>query len=237
MQNNSLLNSKSGYNGCTRGLKGEQIWNLNMTDDQKALQLQNLHRSMVELSLAYDATLEGFARAMDLREREADGHILRVAEMTVHLAISIGVKDAEILNIRRGAYLHDIGNMAIPDLILHKPGSLNDEELSLVRMHPQYAYNLLISIPFLFPALDIPHCHHEKWDGSGYPGGLKGEAIPLAARIFAIVDVYDTLTSNRPYRPAWPKGEALEYIREQSGKHFDPKIVDAFLRFIPTLKS
>jgi HD-GYP domain-containing protein (c-di-GMP phosphodiesterase class II) len=198
--------------------------------DKEKNQIQNLQRNVVELSMAYDATIEGFARAMDLREGEAEGHIHRVAEMAVDLAMAMGMDEADCQHIKRGAYLHDVGKMGIPDVILQKPGSLNDEETSFMRMHPQYAYDLLLPIPYLYLALDIPYRHHEKWDGSGYPGGLKGEDIPLGARIFAVVDVYDALTSERPYRSAWTKERALEYIREQSGTQFDPKIVKAFLK-------
>jgi HD-GYP domain-containing protein (c-di-GMP phosphodiesterase class II) len=204
-----------------------------MSDNKNALLIQNLQRTIIELSMAYDATIEGFARALDLREKEAEGHIHRVTEMTVQLAKAMGVNEVDRMHIRRGAYLHDVGKMGIPDVILQKPDALNDEEMSFIRMHPQYAYNLLFPVPYLFPALDIPFRHHEKWDGSGYPGGLKGEEIPQSARIFAIVDVFDSLTSNRPYRPAWAKDKALGYIQAQSGKHFDPIVVEAFLRFVP----
>jgi HD-GYP domain-containing protein (c-di-GMP phosphodiesterase class II) len=207
-----------------------------MTDDNHSLQIQNLKRTIIEISLAYDATIEGFARAMDLRERETEGHIHRVSETTVRLAKAMGVIEADTVNIRRGAYLHDIGKMGISDLILQKPTALTDEELSTVRMHPTLAYKLLLPIPYLYAALDIPYRHHEKWDGSGYPDGLKAEQIPLAARIFAVVDVYDALTSKRSYRPAWTKESALKFIREESGKHFDPRVVEAFLQLIPTLK-
>ncbi len=193
-----------------------------MSEDEKN-QIQHLQRTVVKLSMAYDATIEGFARAMDLREGEVEGHIHRVAEMAVELAKAMGLDEADCQHIKRGAYLHDVGKMGIPDVILQKPGSLNDEETSFMRMHPQYAYDLLLPIPYLNRALDIPYRHHEKWDGSGYPGGLKGEEIPPAARIFAVVDVFDALTSDRPYRSAWTKERALEYIREQAGGHFDPK--------------
>jgi putative nucleotidyltransferase with HDIG domain len=200
-----------------------------MTEEKKTLQIQNLQRTIIELSMAFDATIEGFARAMDLREKEAEGHIKRVSELTDQLAKGMDVNEADRLNIKRGAYLHDIGKMNIPDVILQKPGILNDEELSLVRMHPQYAYNLLFPIPYLYYALDIPYRHHEKWDGSGYPGGLKGKEIPLAARIFAVVDVWDALTSDRPYREAWSKEKAIEHIKSGSGTHFDPQVVKIFL--------
>ena len=207
-----------------------------MEDDKSSLQIQSLQRTIIEISMSFDATIEGFARAMDLREKEAEGHIYRVSETTVLLAKAMSINEADCLHIKRGAYLHDIGKMGIPDAILQKPGFLTKKERSLVRMHPQYAYDLLFSIPQLYYALDIPYRHHEKWDGSGYPDGLKGEQIPLAARIFAIVDVYDALTSARPYRPAWLKERALNHIREQSGEHFDPNVVEAFFGIIPNLK-
>ncbi len=190
----------------------------------------NLQRSNVELTLAYDSTLEGWARAVDLRDRETEDHSLRVAEMTVRLSRALGVTNGEVVHVRRGALLHDIGKIGVPDAILFKPGPLTPEEWEIMRQHPQWAYEMLSPITFLRPALDIPYCHHEKWDGTGYPRGLKGEAIPLAARIFALVDVWDAVRSPRPYRPAWPDDKALDYIREQSGQHFDPQVVEAFLR-------
>jgi HD-GYP domain-containing protein (c-di-GMP phosphodiesterase class II) len=148
------------------------------------------------------------------------------------LARALGIKDEELTHIRRGALLHDIGKMGIPDSILLKGGELTEEEQSIMRMHPTYAYGLISPITFLRPALDIPYCHHEKWDGSGYPRGLKGDQIPLAARAFAIVDVWDALRSDRPYRRAWSKDQALTYIREQTGTHFDPQVVDVFFAIL-----
>ncbi|HYP21623.1 MAG TPA: HD domain-containing phosphohydrolase [Chloroflexia bacterium] len=197
--------------------------------DNAAL-FDSLQRSNAELARAYDKTLEGWSRALDLRDKETEGHSRRVTEMTVRLAQEMGVADEELVHIHRGALLHDIGKVGIPDSILHKPGPLSEEEWATMRMHPVYAYELLRPIAFLEPALDIPYCHHEKWDGTGYPLGLKGEEIPLAARIFAIADVWDALRSNRPYRSARPREMALAYIMEQSGKHFDPDVVEAFLR-------
>ncbi|MGA2112536.1 MAG: PAS domain S-box protein [Anaerolineales bacterium] len=191
-----------------------------------------LQRSNTDLSLAYDATIEGWSRAMDLRDKETEGHTLRVTEMTERLAKQMGISETEIMHMRRGALLHDIGKMGVPDGILLKPGKLTDEEWEAMRKHPQLAYDMLSSITYLHPALDIPHCHHEKWDGTGYPQGLKGEQIPLAARVFAVVDVWDALTSDRPYRQAWTKEEALAHIREQSGKHFDPHVVEQFLPLV-----
>ncbi|PDW02552.1 HD-GYP domain-containing protein [Candidatus Viridilinea mediisalina] len=185
-----------------------------------------------ELAHAYDATLEGWSRALDLRDHETEGHSRRVTELTVCLAEAMNLPAAEVAHIRRGALLHDIGKMGIPDAILRKPGPLNDEEWKIMRTHPSLAYELLSPINYLQPALAIPLFHHERWDGSGYPQGLAGETIPLAARIFAIVDVWDALTNDRPYRQASPSDEVLEYIRSQSGKHFDPEVVQVFLRLM-----
>lgn len=189
-------------------------------------------RTEAELARAYDATLAGWARALELRDIETEGHSQRVTKMTVRLAREMGISEEEIEHIRRGARLHDVGKMGISDNILLKPGPLTEEEWALMRLHPLYAVEMLASIDFLTPALDIPRSHHEKWDGSGYPDGLKGEQIPVAARIFAVVDVYDALTSDRPYRKAWSEDEALAYIREQAGAHFDPDVVKTFLTFI-----
>ncbi len=184
------------------------------------------------LLLAYEATIEGWSHAMDLRDRETEGHSRRVAELTVKLAQAFGMSDEEILHLRRGALLHDMGKLGVPDNILHKPGALTEEEWVIMRKHPQFTYEMLNPIEYLRPALDIPYCHHEKWDGSGYPRGLKDGEIPAAARLFAVVDVWDALTSDRPYRPAWSKQEALDYIRAQSGKHFDPQAVELFFQVI-----
>jgi PAS domain S-box-containing protein len=196
---------------------------------------QDLQRTNTELMLAYDATIEGWSGALDLRDKETEGHTLRVTEMTLELAREFGINDTELMQIRRGAMLHDIGKMGVPDSILLKPGPLTDDEWQIMRMHPIYAYNLLSPITFLNLALDIPYCHHEKWDGTGYPRGLAGEQIPLAARIFAIVDVWDAITNERPYRPAWPKEKALEYIQEQVGKYFDPRIAESFFKIRPAI--
>ena len=192
----------------------------------------SLQRSNFELALAYDTTLEGWSRALDLRDKETEGHTQRVKTMTIQLAQKMGLGEDEIVFMRRGALLHDIGKMGIPDDILHKPGNLTKAEKEIMRRHPNYAYEMLSPILYLQSALDIPFCHHEKWDGTGYPRGLKGEAIPLSARIFAVVDVWDALTSDRPYRLAWSDEKALAHIREQSGKHFDPHIVKIFLEMI-----
>ena len=192
----------------------------------------NLEIAHFELKAAYDATIEGWSRAMDLRDRETEGHTQRVTELTLELAKLVDIPQSELVHIRRGALLHDMGKLGIPDSILLKPDKLSHDEWELMRQHPQLAYDMLYPIEYLHPALDIPYCHHEKWDGSGYPRGLKGEQIPLCARIFAVVDVWDALTSDRPYRAALGRAEVLEYIKEQSGKHFDPKIVGLFLQVV-----
>ncbi len=194
--------------------------------------IEGLKNANTELTQAYDATIAGWSLAMDLRDKETEGHTQRVMQMTVALARKIGLPEKDIQFIRRGALLHDIGKIGIPDAILLKPGFLTDEEFDEMKKHPLYAYKMLQSIDYLIPALDIPHLHHEKWDGSGYPHGLKGAAVPLPARIFAIVDVYDALTSDRPYRQAWSKAAALEHIRQESGKHFDPDLVNLFMEFM-----
>jgi PAS domain S-box-containing protein len=194
-----------------------------------ARQFQALQRLKDDLVLAYDATLEGWARALELRDKGTEGHVQRTTAMTLRLAGLLGVPADELVHIRRGALLHDIGKIAIPDAVLQKPRPLSAQERAIVERHPTYARDLLTQVPFLHRALDIPYCHHEKWDGTGYPRGLKGEDIPFAARIFAIVDVWDALTSNRPYRPAWSCRRARQYLRAQSGHHFDPRVVEAFL--------
>lgn len=193
---------------------------------------ENLQRSNAELNMAYDATIEGWSHALDLRDKETEGHTQRVTDMTVRLAKGFGFSDAEIVHIRRGALLHDIGKMGVPDRILLKPGALTDEEWVAMKKHPTFAYEMLSPIKYLRPAIDIPYCHHEKWDGTGYPRGLKSDEIPLAARIFAAIDIYDALTSDRPYRPAWPKEKVLDHIQSLSGTHLDPQVVEFFLKQI-----
>jgi len=188
----------------------------------------DLQESNAELEIAYQATLEGWVRALDLRDKETEGHTRRVTTLTQRLAQSMGVGDDTLVHITRGALLHDIGKMGIPDSILLKPGELTTVERALIQEHPVYAYKMLNPIKFLDPALDIPYCHHEKWDGSGYPRGLKGDEIPLAARIFSIVDVWDALVFDRPYRKGIDPVNVKEMIREQSGSYFDPHVVDAF---------
>ncbi len=198
--------------------------------DNAAL-FNDMQRSAIELTVAYDATLEGWARALDLRNRATERHTERVAEMTMRLARSMGIGEQELVHIRRGALLHDIGKIAIPDSILLKPGPLTDEEWKLIYRHPQDAFDMLQPIAYLRPALDIPYAHHEKWDGSGYPRSLKGEQIPLAARIFAVADVWDAMTDElRPYRKPMSKEEIREHIRDLAGSHLDPKVVEAFLK-------
>ena len=185
-----------------------------------------------ELLTAYDKTIEGWSKALDLRDKETEGHTQRVTDLAIKLARAVGIPEADLEHVRRGALLHDIGKMSVPDSILLKPDKLTDEEWVIMRNHPVYAYQWLSSIKFLEPALCIPYCHHEKWDGTGYPRGLKGDQIPLTARIFAIVDVWDALCSDRPYRLAWPKDKAFLHITEQSGKHFDPQVVETFMKNI-----
>ena len=196
--------------------------------DNTAL-FNDLQRSNVELTLAYDRTLEGWSHALELRDEETLGHAQRVTDMTVELARAMGMSEVELVHVRRGALLHDIGKMGVPDRILRKPGPLTEEEWEIMRRHPVSAFELLSPIPYLKPSLNIPYSHHERWDGSGYPNGLKGEQIPLAARVFAVVDVWDALLSERPYRAAWPKEEVIAYLKKQAGSQFDPTIVEVFL--------
>jgi HD-GYP domain-containing protein (c-di-GMP phosphodiesterase class II) len=200
-----------------------------------AMLFADLNQSNTELRRAYDATLEGWARALELRDIETQGHSERVTEIAERLARKFGIVGRELVNVRRGSLLHDIGKMGVADSILHKPGKLTEEELEIMRRHPRYAYEMLSRVDHLRPALDIPYCHHERWDGSGYPRGLRGEEIPLAARIFAIVDVWDALRSERPYREAWSDEKALAHIQNERGKHFDPAVVDAFVDLIGSL--
>ena len=190
-------------------------------------------RLFAELQEAYDATIAGWARALDLRDHETEGHSRRVTEVTLRLARAMGVSEADLIQIRRGALLHDIGKMGVPDAILLKPGELTAEEWPIMRRHPTLAAAMLEPIAFLRPALDIPYCHHERWDGTGYPRGLIGEEIPLAARIFAVVDIWDALRHDRPYRTAWPEEAVRAHLRSLAGTHLDPTVVTAFLdRFV-----
>jgi putative nucleotidyltransferase with HDIG domain len=198
---------------------------------------QQLQRSNFDLQIAYDATIEGWSRALDLRDKDTEGHTLRVTDMALKLARAMGFTNGQLIHIRRGGLLHDIGKMGVPDRILLKPDKLTQVEWEVMRQHPQLAHDWLAPITYLQPALDIPYCHHEKWDGTGYPRGLKGREIPLAARIFAIVDVWDALTNERPYRPAWPLTRAIDFIKRNSGVHFDPQVVELFLKDIVDEKS
>lgn len=192
-------------------------------------ELQDAHHNLQE---AYERTIEGWVRALDLRDRETEGHTQRVSELTLKVARILGFSEDELVHIRRGALLHDMGKMAIPDEILQKPGPLNEAEWERMRHHPIYAYEMLSPISYLHPALEIPFFHHERWDGSGYPRGLKGEEIPLPARLFAIIDVWDALCSDRPYRKKLPRNEVITYLRENAGVLFDPKLTRVFLSFI-----
>lgn len=194
-----------------------------------------LQRAHAELIASYDATIEGWVHALDLRDKETEGHSLRVTEMTVRMARAAGIIEPELTAIRRGALLHDIGKLGIPDAILLKPGPLTAEEWVIMHQHPQYAYDMLAPIAYLQPSLAIPYSHHEKWDGTGYPCGLAGSAIPLAARLFAVVDVWDALRSDRPYRRGWSEAEVLDYLRSQAGTHFDPWAVELFFQVLEAM--
>ncbi len=192
----------------------------------------NLSQSQQDLVRSYDETLEGWATALELRDKETVGHSKRVTELTVRLAEELGIHGQALVHIRRGALLHDIGKMGTPDAILRKEGPLTPEEWRIIRQHPGDAVNMLNGIDYLRPALEIPFCHHEQWDGNGYPRRLKGEEIPIAARIFAVADVWDALTNDRPYRKAIRKEDALAYLKSQSGIYFDPRILNVFIRLI-----
>jgi hypothetical protein len=199
---------------------------------ENAEMVDTLERSNLELTLAYNNTLEGWARALELRDFETEGHSRRVTTLTLQVSRAVGIPEDELVHVQRGALLHDIGKMGIPDHILLKNGPLDDEEWEIMRQHPVYAYEMLSSVEFLRPALDIPLYHHEKWDGTGYPYGIKGEEIPLSARVFAVIDVWDALSSDRPYRDALDQSVVLGHIEAQTGKHFDPRVVEAFLKIL-----
>ncbi len=188
-----------------------------------------LQRSNTELILAYDSTIEGWGHALELRDKETEGHTVRVVETTLRVARVYGMSEKELVQVRRGALLHDIGKMGVPDSILLKDGPLTEEETAVMHRHPEYAFRMLAPIAYLRPALDIPYCHHEKWDGTGYPRGLKGEQIPIAARIFALADIWDALSHERRYHKAWPREKVETHIRELAGSHFDPDLVEVFL--------
>jgi putative two-component system response regulator len=204
-------------------------WNHRLERQLMQDALQAAHR---ELSEAYDATIEGWSRALDLRDRETEGHTRRVADLTERLAAASGMPPAAIVHVRRGALLHDIGKMGVPDHILHKPGPLDDREWEVMRRHPRLAWEMLHPVAYLRPALDIPFAHHERWDGTGYPRGLEGEDIPLAARLFSVVDVWDALCSDRPYRAAMTRDEAVRHLRDGAGTQFEPRLVERFLETV-----
>ena len=225
---------------CRTRLSTDREWMdfLGMMASQAAIAIENaglfdnLQRTNTELALAYDTTLEGWSRALDLRDRETVGHTTRVTGLTLKLARAMGMSEASLVHVRRGALLHDIGKMGIPDNILLKPGPLTGAEMEVMRRHPAYALDLLQPIAYLRPALPIPYLHHERWDGSGYPRGLAGEQIPLAARLFAVADVWDALSSERPYRPPWPRRRVVEHLQSRAGTHFDPNIVEKFIEVV-----
>lgn len=205
--------------------------------ETQLLQLQELWKEKQEsieweINSGMTITLEGWAHAIERRSQEADGHTKRVTELTVELAQRLNIPENQIIHIRRGAILHDIGKIGVPESVLLKPSVLNDKERELLRNHPKYAFDLLYPIEYLRPALDIPYCHHERWDGTGYPRGLKGEEIPIAARIFAVVDTWDALKTDRPYRSSWSTANTLDFINKASGEHFDPIVVKSFVELI-----
>jgi putative nucleotidyltransferase with HDIG domain len=227
-----------GTSNYARGLTASELDLSHILSFQVSLAIANaqLYRKAQEaitgITQAYDATLEGWSRVLDMRDHGTDEHTHRVADLTVALARKMSIPDSQLADIRRGALLHDIGKIGIPDSILQKTGTLDEQERAIMETHPEKAYEILSRIEYLLPAIDIPYCHHEKWDGTGYPRKLKGKAIPLVARIFAVVDVYDALTSDRPYREAWSKETAIDYLQQQSGKHFFPDAVDAFIAMV-----
>lgn len=197
-----------------------------------AQHLDDLKRSRMELSTAYQATIEGWVHALGLRDKEAEGHSRRVSDLALRLAREMGFGDEQLTHIRRGSLLHDIGKIGIPDAVLLKPGPLTREEWAVMHQHPIHGYMLLSPIEFLTPALDIVYCHHERWDGCGYPRGLRGEEASLPARLFSVVNVWDALVSNQPYRRGISGDAALVYIKEQAGKQFDPEAVKAFVAVV-----
>lgn len=208
------------------------LWSAVRLDLEGRERLLTAMVDLTERAEAYEQTLAGWAAALDLRDHETAGHAQRVTELAVALGERLGMDRTELTSLRRGALLHDIGKIGVPDRILNKPGSLDDDEWAVMRTHPEIARELLASIAFLEDAIDVPAHHHERWDGGGYPDGLAGEAIPLAARIFAVVDVWDALRSDRPYRSAWTTDAVVRHVREGAGRHFDPRVVDAFLAMV-----
>jgi HD-GYP domain-containing protein (c-di-GMP phosphodiesterase class II) len=201
-----------------------QLFNQSEHDRQEAL-------------TAYEDTIQCWSRTVEIRNYETEGHAQRSLELVLQIAKVVGIPQSSFAHIRYGVLLHDLGELGIPETILHKAGPLSEEEWNLMRQHPVYAYELLSTVPYLQPSLDIPYCHHEKWDGTGYPRGLKGEESPLTARIFAVVDVWDVLRSPRSYRPPWSVKDARVYIKEQAGTHFDPEIVNVFLETMDNVVS
>lgn len=211
--------------GCKALVKAVFTMNTNHFPDE-------LQRSKQELTLAYESTIEAWVRVLDMKSRDAAGHALRVTELTIRLARAMGIDNEQLVHFKHGALLHDIGHLGIPDAILFKPGPLTNEEWKVMQQHPFLGYSLLAPIAFLQPALDIVYCHHERWDGSGYPRGLKGVEIPLSARTFAVVDVWDALVADHPYRRGWSADNVILYIKDQAGKMFDPQVVTAFLTLV-----
>ena len=205
-----------------------------LKEQQEALQLQTqmtelMRKSRDDIVDAYDTTLEGWAQLLELRDKETEGHSRKVVDLTLQFAKQVGIPEDELIHIRRGALLHDIGKIAIPDSILLKPGPLSDQEWEIMRQHPIFALKFLSGIPYLKKAMDIPTFHHERWDGTGYAHQLKGRDIPLPARIFTIVDNWDALLSDRPYRTAWSISKVTDYINQNAGRIFDPDLVQIFL--------
>jgi len=207
------------------------VW---ITMENIEVSLKRAEETEVQLKESYDKTLEGWAKALEYRDRETEGHSRRVTNLCTLLAIELGLTEDELIQLHRGALLHDIGKMAIPDSILFKPGPLNEAEWELMRMHPVYAKEMLEGIPYLKDASTIPYCHHERWDGRGYPQGLMGEEIPLTSRIFTVVDHWEALNSDRPYRKAVPRDQVLCYIRDNSGVIYDPVVADTFVSLMNT---
>jgi response regulator RpfG family c-di-GMP phosphodiesterase len=200
---------------------------------EQEILLQQVQQANQELLAARDATIEGWARTLAFADIETSHHSGRAINLTLKVAEQMNISQDQAQFIHWGVLLHDIGKLGIPEAIMHKPGPLTPQEREIINQHPVMGYELLKTVTYLAPILDIPHYHHERWDGSGYPEGLQGETIPLMARIFAVVDVWDAMISDRPYRKALPESEAMSYITAQSGRHFDPAVVEAFLQVKP----